>query len=267
MAGMKSTRLVLGVAVIILAVAGGFVAARWEQISICSWYGGAACDGRAMVELVYFLTGGPLLFIVGLLALAQIKVAQSGLRQAREMETKRLELANTEARLALIRDFTADILPAAVDAVNRVRKGAKGAFSVDFENGIFTSKYSGRFYVEKSRDALLGQAVEQVLHTLNRLEHFTLCVQELDKENREIAYSVTGSVFVEVARDLLAIYVHVGSLAAALPLLKLFTEWHDRGKAEKRAVDDAQLRISQSSESSEYTYNFSELVAKKYFEK
>ena len=217
-------------------------------------------DGRVLFEFLYFVTGGPILLLVGVRALGQIKVGQAAIAQERALEEKRLELKRIEARLALIGDFNTSMLTDAAAAVEDVRLSAQHPIVFNFDGSQFTAGYAGYFRKEREANAELRAACERILVIANRFEHFAVCVGELDQKNQDIVYEACGKAFVDITGRMLGVVVNFTDLGAAVPWIRTYRDWALRIEKDRLKRVNAMTVVEQGSNGSRYVYDFDVLL-------
>ena len=179
---------------------------------------------RPYLELIYFVTGGPLLAIFAFLALKQITVAKQTARTASLREAYRLSAEQTHV-------YATEIVPR-INALDQAIEEKRITF---FENAKVTVEADSIRIERKPAPNEMQELVEVVpafMEAVNRLETFSLYfTSKVAAEG--IAYSSVGATYVRSVRKLLPLIVLSANNQNHKNIMKLFVLWHSRLEKER----------------------------------
>lgn len=191
---------------------------------------------RPYIELIYFVTGGPVLALFAFFALRQITVSKENSRIASQREAYRL--ASEQVR------FFVDYFIPAINDLYQVAEenNANEIFEakVIVENG--SVKVSG-FKLSKIPDInnKLKLIIPPYSVAINRLEAFSLYfVSGVAAET--IAYSSVGETFERIVKRLMPLIISSASGKTYDNVMKLFIMWHNRLEKEKLEAQKSDLQ-------------------------
>lgn len=187
---------------------------------------------RPYFELLYFVTGGPLLAIFAFMALKQITVARDVARTASLREAYRL--AAEQAHI-----YATEIVP----KLNELDRQIDENKITLFETAQVTVERNGVRIERKTSKADLEQLVQIVpafMAVVNRMEIFALYfTSKVAAEG--IAYSSVGATYVRSVRRLLPLLVVSANNKNHENLMKLFLLWHERLEKERLEREKASI--------------------------
>jgi hypothetical protein len=179
---------------------------------------------RPYLELLYFVTGGPLLAIFAFMALKQITVARNAARTSSLREAYRL--AAEQAHV-----YATEIVPK-LNELDRLIDENKITL---FDTAKVTVERNGVRIERKTSKADIEQLVQIVpafAAVVNRMETFALYfTTKVAAEG--IAYSSVGATFVRSVRRLLPLLVISANNKNHENLMRLFLLWHERLEKDK----------------------------------
>lgn len=191
---------------------------------------------RPYLELIYFVTGGPLLAIFAFLALRQITVAKETSRIASQREAYRL--ASEQIR------FYVDQVVPAINEFDKLVKGNNAEGILDAEIVI----ESEAIRVARAPSAIGADALAKFRTVLpafavvvNRLEAFSIFFTS-GVAAEGVAYSSVGSTFERTVRRLLPLIIVQASGKNYENTLKLFLLWHNRLEKERLEEESSNIQ-------------------------
>ena len=181
---------------------------------------------RKILELIYFVTGGPVLALFAFFALKQITVAKQASKTASLRDAYRLAAEQSHC-------YATEIVPK-LNELDRAIKENDVTFLVDVK--VTISQY--RVKVERSPGNVdvekLVAIVPAFMEAINRLETFSLFFTSRVADER-IAFSSVGATFVSSVKDLLPLLVISANNGNHENVIKLFLLWNHR--LEKQKLD------------------------------
>lgn len=194
---------------------------------------------RPYLELIYFITGGPVLAVFAFLALKQITVAKETSKIASQRDAYRL--ASEQVKF-----FINDVIPAINEFDQLVKKHDVGHLfkgEVVVENGSIKVK---REKVSDADMAKLHLVIPCFSNLINRLEAFSVFfVSGVAAES--VAYSSVGTTFERNVRKIMPVLIAVSSNKTYESLLKLYVIWHQRNEKEKLELQNSDIKAKLAS--------------------
>lgn len=191
---------------------------------------------RPYLELIYFVTGGPLLALLAFFALRQIAVAKETSRIASQREAYRL--ASEQVRF-----FVDQIVPSINELNFKIEKTQSQGW---FDGDIFVDSKSIRvtrgpsIRGDEASDKFL-QFVTEFSVLVNRLEAFSVFfVSGVAAES--IAYSSVGATFERSVKKLMPLIIVQASGKNYTNVLNLFIMWHNRLEKEKLEAQKSNIQ-------------------------
>jgi hypothetical protein len=179
---------------------------------------------RKILELLYFVTGGPVLALFAFFALKQITVAKQASKTASLRDAYRLaaEQANS---------YATEIVPK-LNELDQVLKENDVTFLDDAN--VIVSQY--RVEVERAPGNVdvdkLVAIIPAFMQAINRLETFSLFFTSRVADER-IAFSSVGTTFVSSVKPLLPLLVISANNGNHENHIKLFLLWNHRLETQK----------------------------------
>lgn len=188
---------------------------------------------RPYFELLYFITGGPVLALFAFLALKQITVAKQNARTASQREAYRIAAEQVQI-------YASDIIPLLNDLDRLIDEKKMSGFSdakIEVEkNGIKVKKKWGEGDIDK-----LIEIAATLVTTLNRLEVFALFFTSRIAAE-QVAYSSIGVTYVRSVNKLLPAFIGLADEKSYENVLKLFLLWHQRRETERLVQEKAEIQ-------------------------
>ena len=173
---------------------------------------------RTVLELIYFVTGGPVLAVFAFIALKQIAVTKQGNRIAAKRESYRL--AAEQANI-----FAAELVP----IFNELYKIIETE-EIEFFQSYTVSIDGGAFRVTRTKPINteeISKIVPCAANIMNRLE--TLAIFFTSKVADEfIAFTSIGPTYVKQVKLMLPLMLASSTKGNHVNALKLFMLWNDR---------------------------------------
>ena len=173
---------------------------------------------RTVLELIYFVTGGPVLAFFAFIALKQIAVTKQGNRIAAKRESYRL--AAEQANI-----FAAELVPI-FNELDKIIETEEieffQSFTVSIDGGAFRVTRTKRINTEE-----IPKIVPCAANIMNRLE--TLAIFFTSKVADEfIAFTSIGPTYVKQVKLMLPLMLASSTKGNHANALKLFVLWNDR---------------------------------------
>lgn len=188
---------------------------------------------RPYLELLYFITGGPVLALFAFLALKQITVAKQNARTASQREAYRIAAEQVQS-------YASDIVPLLNDLDRLIDEKKISGFSeakIEAEkNGIKVKNKWGEGDIDK-----LIEIAPTLVTTLNRLEVFALFFTSRIAAE-QVAYSSIGATYVRSVNKLLPAFIGLATEKSYENILKLFLLWHQRRETERLVQEKAEIQ-------------------------
>jgi len=188
---------------------------------------------RPYLELLYFITGGPVLALFAFLALKQITVAKQNARTASQREAYRIAAEQVQS-------YANDIVPLLNDLDRLIDEKKISGFSeakIEVEkNGIKVKNKWGEGDIDK-----LIEIAPTLVTTLNRLEVFALFFTSRIAAE-QVAYSSIGATYVRSVNKLLPAFIGLATEKSYANILKLFLLWHQRRETERLVQEKAEIQ-------------------------
>ena len=192
---------------------------------------------RPYLELIYFITGGPLLALFALLALRQISVAKRSSQLACRREA--LRLASEQ-----VHHYAEDIVPA-INELNDLIKVNDA--DILFDGEVVVESDSIRVKRSSSgKGADMYKKFETILPAfavvINRLEAFSIFFVS-GVASEKVAYSSVGPTFVRTVKRLMPLIIVQTTKGKNYEnLSKLFILWHNRLEKDRLEEESANIR-------------------------
>lgn len=191
---------------------------------------------RPILEIIYFVTGGPFLTFLAFKALKQIEVAKEVSRTASKREA--YKLASEQVHF-----FTEYIVPAINDVDKAIKENdAKRLLEgeVVVENDLVTvNRDSARMNEEYLERFIKVAPAFMVL--VNRLEAFSVFfISGVAAES--IAYSSVGATFDRTMKKFMPLILPQTSGKNYDNLMRLFVMWHNRLEKERLVAQSSELK-------------------------
>jgi hypothetical protein len=188
---------------------------------------------RPYLELLYFITGGPVLAIFAFLALKQITVAKQNARTASQREAYRIAAEQ-------VKSYANEVVPLLNELDGLIKEKSIEIFS----NAEIVVEDSGVRVKNKWSDGDLDKLVEiapTLVTALNRLEVFALFFTSR-VASEQVAYSSIGATYVRSVKKLLPSFIGLANQNNYENILKLFLLWHQRREAERLELEKAEIQ-------------------------
>lgn len=185
---------------------------------------------KDILELVYFVTGGPVLAIVAGFALFQIKVSKEQIRITSKRES--IKLAAEQCEL-----YLKDIIPLQ-DKLNNLLETKK----IDLKKNILeikNDKVIGELNHEVLKEIFINKDMEcigLIVSVANKMESFsTYFTSEI--ADSEIAFNTVGDTFLDSCKQYFCLFysdINSDEISYYKNMMKLFINWHDKFENENR---------------------------------
>lgn len=188
---------------------------------------------RPYLELLYFITGGPVLAIFAFLALKQITVAKQNARTASQREAYRIAAEQ-------VKSYANEVIPLLNELDSKIKEKSIEIFS----NAEIVVEDSGVRVKNKWSDGDLDKLVEiapTLVTALNRLEVFALFFTSR-VASEQVAYSSIGATYVRSVKTLLPSFIGLANQNNYENILKLFLLWHQRRETERLELEKAEIQ-------------------------
>ena len=192
---------------------------------------------RPYLELLYFITGGPVLAVFAFLALKQITVAKQNALTASQREAYRIAAEQVKC-------YAHEVVPLLDELDKLIEEKAINVFS----NAQIEVEDSGVRVKNEWSDSDLDKLIEIapiLTSALNRLEVFALFFTSR-VASEQIAYSSIGATYVLSVKKILPAFIGLANRNNYENILKLFLLWHQRRQSEQLEQEkaDIQKRLS-----------------------
>ena len=187
-----------------------------------------------IAELIYFLTGGPVLAYIAFRALKQIEVTRETARTAALRDS--IRLAGEQVRV-----FAIELLPR-LDAVYKLIKREEFAFVANARLSVEGNRLvvTGASALSPEGFDQLRPLLPQVLEALNQLETFAFYFTS-GIADEQVAYSSVGAAYVSSVKDLVPLMILTSDDEHHQATIKLFHLWRERREKAKLERDRAEL--------------------------
>ncbi|MEK3945003.1 hypothetical protein [Paenibacillus sp. FSL H3-0310] len=188
---------------------------------------------RDGLELVYFITGGPVLALIGVYGLKQLKISKKDI--STRIEREGLIVASDQVKI-----FLENIIPIFDDFTKKLNEsmnaGVCERFDIsDFKWDTFKQEYS----TEKAKEynGLMFELIEELLLVLNALESFSVYFTKR-VGNEEIAYSTMGLSYCDTISVLYPFLCRLTENGHFSNIVELTLLWNDR-----RTIENTEKEI------------------------
>ena len=168
---------------------------------LCNWYlDNRDCSKREFFELLYFLTGGPLLFLAAVAGLRQLQLGKESLRLTKEATEQMRELEAKKFAADVARNFNSDLSRVSTIAEERVEAIKDRLLYKVRMDGVEAIVYWSGPVTE--RLCLDSDQYKQLLvhmhHVINELDIFAGMVK-VYPEQEENLYDLCAGIFLQSA--------------------------------------------------------------------
>ncbi len=189
---------------------------------------------RPWLELLYFVTGGPVLAFVALIALRQINVTKQVAKTSSTREAYKIAAEQ-------VKIFCDEVIPAINEITEIIKQ--KPISSLNSTNVVYENK-SMRLNLGKISEADKKLLVENSLaisNVLNRIDNFSLFFTS-GVASEAVAYTSVGKVYVDFVEDNLPIIAFLNDENHFKNLVDLYQIWHSRREGEGLESEKAKIQ-------------------------
>lgn len=207
---------------------------------------------RGELEIIYFVTGGPLLLAVAVFGLRQIWVSAQQLRLAREIASDQAKRDACKLAAEQCRHYGKEI----IEAENAVNALFQSGEMEAFKRVIVAELSSGRFELDDTKakgwESEFSKQNRQIICLANSLEAFAIWFT-CGAADERIAFRPISPTYCDTVKRLLPVMVALNRKHKYYEhALKLYVTWRDRRNSEelllKREELDKQLRDNSPTE-------------------
>jgi hypothetical protein len=203
---------------------------------------------REILELVFFVSAGPILAIIAGIGLRQISV----LRKNAQIDAQRAALSLAAERCEHYHRVLSPLQDKLNDAIkaNQVTCFATAEVEIKTDSVRVESKVTG-----KERYEQITKIGPELISVLNAMDAFSIYFTT-GAANEQVAFSSVGVAFVDATRDVLPAFVHSLEKGHYRHLMKLFFLWNNRIAAEQLHIQKEEIEAQLTSVGNKFVKPF-----------